>query len=290
MNSLDPEFDADFYRKSYPDLQHMDRTTAEDHWHQFGIREGRLGSRLAIRENFIPFLSEETSILEIGPFGKPVVTGPHVSYFDVLSQDDLKARAERIGLDPDRVPAIDWVSPVGDLSIVDRRFTAVVSSHCVEHQPDLIRHLKAVANVLKAGGRYYLVVPDKRFCFDALIPESSVADIIEARGATVHKLLSVIEHRAFTTHNDTSRHWAGDHLDDTHWESVLPRTNAALKEFEAAAGGYVDVHAWQFTPDSFRAVMAALHRKGLIDLVVERVYQTAFHKNEFTAVLCKPGE
>lgn len=286
--ALDPEFDVDSYRASYPDLAHMEAREAATHWEQFGLREGRQGSRLAVREHFLDFVRHEASILEIGPFGKPALTGPNVAYFDVLDQRDLKARAERIGLDATAVPVIDWVSPNGDLSIVDRRFTAVVSSHCVEHQPDLIQHLNAVAGILTPEGRYYLIIPDKRFCFDALLPESGLTAIMASRGATTHKLISVIEHRAFTTHNDTGRHWAGDHIDATHWDSIHPRTKAALQEFESAAGRYIDVHAWQFTPTSFRSVIAALTDQGLIGLSIERVYQTVFHRNEFTAVLRRP--
>jgi SAM-dependent methyltransferase len=285
--ALDPEFDVDHYRRAHPDLRHMTADEATLHWQRFGVREGRMGSRLAVRENFLAFVQDEVSILEIGPFGKPAVTGSHVSYFDVLSQEDLKARAERIGLDADKVPVIEWVSPIGDLSIVNKQFAAVVSSHCIEHQPDLIAHLHAVNDILVPGGRYYLLIPDKRYCFDALLPESDVPAVIASRGARVHNVMSVIEHRAFTTHNDTGRHWAGDHTDGTHWASVHQRTRAALQEFEAAAGGYVDVHAWQFTPVSFRSVMDALGERGLTALSVERVYQAVFNRNEFTAVLRK---
>ncbi len=60
-----------------------------------------------------------------------------------------------------------------------------------------------------------------------------------------------------------------------------------MAEHEAARGGYVDVHAWQFTPATFREVMGALAAIGLVGLTCERVYDTPFGSNEFTAVLRK---
>ena len=57
-------------------------------------------------------------------------------------------------------------------------------------------------------------------------------------------------------------HQHPDHLDPDHHATLLARTRAAVAEHAAAAGGYVDVHAWQFTPGSFRALMAALHAGG----------------------------
>ena len=94
---------------------------------------------------------------------------------------------------------------------------AVFSSHCIEHQPDLVRHLQEVANLLEPDGAYFLLIPNKLYCFDHFIAETSVADVMLAHhlGHRVHTLASVIEHRALTTHNDPSRHWLGDHADPT---------------------------------------------------------------------------
>ncbi len=57
-----------------------------------------------------------------------------------------------MALDAHRTPKIEYLSPTGDLTIVNRRFHAVLSSHCIEHQPDLIRHLQHVAALLDPGG------------------------------------------------------------------------------------------------------------------------------------------
>lgn len=61
--------------------------------------------------------------------------------------------------------------------------------------------------------------------------------------------LKVLEHRSLTTHNDASRHWRGDH--GTYGENIKSRWAAGLLQFNAANGGYIDVHCWQFTPNGF---------------------------------------
>ncbi len=218
------------------------------------------------------------------------MNGRNVRYFDVLDRAGLLKRAAELGYPIVSAPKIDFVSPVGDLSVVDETFDAVVSSHCIEHQPDLVAHLAEVARILQPGGRYFVIVPDKRFCFDHFLGPSTAAGMVDAwkEKRKVHRLASVLEHRALTTHNDTARHWAGDHADPHHAASVPTRLVAAMAEHEAAGGGYVDVHAWQFTPASFREVMGVLAAIGLVGLICQRVYDTPFGSNEFTAVLRKP--
>jgi SAM-dependent methyltransferase len=282
------ELDADFYRDLYRDLRAMSEADAAQHFRDYGIREGRQGSPLAVRENLLAVLKRRRSILEIGPFCAPVVHGRNVAYFDVLDRDQLLDRARKIGIDPTGVPGrIDFVSPTGDLSVVDRRFEAVVSSHCIEHQPDLVRHLQQVAAILEPGGHYFLMVPNKLYCFDHFLADSTLAQVLAAHveGRRVHRLESVIEHRALTTHNIPARHWAGDHADPGYRASIVGRARAALAEYAAAEGGYIDVHAWQFTPGSFRDLAGLLHAGGWSPLRPLRVYETPHGRNEFTAIL-----
>ncbi len=125
-----------------------------------------------------------------------------------------------------------------------------------------------------------------------MLSESNLAEVLHAHAQQdrFHTLDAVIEHRALTTHNDTSRHWRGDHSDASYATSIVPRARAALAEYEAARDTYIDVHAWQFTPASFRLIAQSLFEMGLIRLQVERVYNTPHGYNEFTAVLGKLDE
>jgi hypothetical protein len=112
-------------------------------------------------------------------------------------------------------------------------------------------HLKDVSNLLNPGGLYFILMPDKRYCFDCFIPESTIADVLCAHleHRTIHSAKSVLEHRILTSHNDPARHWDGDHIDPRYDQRKL-RAEYGLRELETRQGEYIDVHAWQFTPES----------------------------------------
>jgi SAM-dependent methyltransferase len=255
------------------------------HYENFGRSEGRVANGLRDRNDFAALIPEDAIALEIGPFCNPLLRGPNVFYFDLLSQDGLIARAKSIGLDPAGVPHIDYVSATSDLSIVNRHFDVVVSSHCLEHQPDLVGHLQDVGRLLLPGGAYFLLVPDRRYCFDHFIPQSSLAEVMIARHEQrkVHTLRSVLEHRALITHNDSLRHWQGDH--GVMFEDFEQRLQAALREFDDVKGGYIDVHAWYFTHESASAILSVLQYMRLSQLAVHRVYATRYGSNEFWMIL-----
>lgn len=286
MRSPPPTIDPDTYRANDPAVGKLDDEAAVAHYLSQGREKGVVASPLALRENLLLFIPDDCSLLEIGPFNQPLKRGAKVEYLDVLDAEHLRVRAAHTGRDPAGVP--ETIHHVGDLDVVDRRYDAVLSSHAIEHQPDLVRHLQQVERILDPGGSYFLIVPDKRFCFDHFIPESTIADVLQAHHEKrrTHTLKSVIEHRALTVHNQHQRHWAGEHGNPG--RNRTERVRAALAEYEAAAGGYIDVHAWYFTPQSFRSIVATLGELGLIGLEVAGVYDTARDRNEFCAILIRP--
>ena len=252
-------------------------------WFGFPAAFGRPGLR---GENFVRRVPTDAPVLEIGPFVSPRLKGPQVRYFDLLDQAGLNARAARKGL-PQTAPVIDYVSEAADLSVVRGPFVGVFSAHCIEHQVDLVAHLAAVERLLGPGGRYFLIVPDKRYCMDHFLPETTVAAVIDAHlhPAARHTARSIIEHRALTTHNSPRRHWRGDHGQPG---PDAERLKAAIAE--ARSGRASDVHAWTFTPESFRRVIEALRLAGLTGLGIEDVHPTAYGRGEFCAVLRRPAE
>lgn len=282
------EFDAEYYRHNNKDLADFTRDRLWQHYCRHGIHEGRAGSPAARREGFVPFIDTRSPVLEIGPFFAPLLRGDHVFYFDIMDQEGLGARAVSIGRS-EQPPYIHYVSADGDLSVVDRRFGSIISAHCIEHTPDLIRHLQQVSNILLEGGHYFLVVPDKRYCFDHFMPESTIADVLEAHEErrTTHRLASLVEHYALTTHNDPARHWSGDHMIDNYECRIAPRAGAAVQKFRSSIDKYIDVHAWQFTPESFRGLIRVLREMELTSLNPVRIYQTPRNRFEFTAILAQ---
>jgi SAM-dependent methyltransferase len=281
--AVPPPFDAAYYRARNPDLDLPGNAEARAHYESSGRSEGRVASPAAEREGLVALLAAEPSVLEIGPFCSPLLTGPNVAYLDILDAAELRARALSLGLDAGGCP--ERIDYVGTLAQVDRRFAAVVGSHSIEHQPDLVTHLAEVARILEPGGRYYLIVPDKRWSFDHFLPESGLPEVLAAyqERRTVHTLPRVIEHGALVTHNDPVRHWRGDHGDPA--QDRTRRIRVALDSFQAGAGGYIDVHAWYFTPESFRDTIASLGDLGLCALDPVAVYDTPRDRLEFCAVL-----
>lgn len=285
-------FDPEYYRTIHGDLSNFPDIELQTHYLCHGCMEGRPCTPYALREHFKDLLPSGGDVLEIGPFNKPYVTGKNVRYFDVLTRDGLIERGRSLGYgakDLIGTPVIDYVSPTGDLSFVDRQFEVAVSSHCIEHQSDLIAHLLQVEKLLKLGGEYFLIIPDKRYCFDYYIAETSIADVLCAHveKRVTHTLNSVIEHRALTTHNDSVRHWRGDH---GVLENVVGRVRGALQEYQDAAGGYIDVHSWQFTPSGFFHLTGLLRELGLTKMEPKQVFNTPYGRLEFCAILSRADE
>lgn len=267
-------------RDHHADLRPLTDRELIEHWVSWGEKEGRVGSPAALREHFLP-LAKGAFSLEVGPFNCPALRGDSVRYLDVLDASALKSRAIEIGLDATECPETIHYA---NFEQVEEVFDVVLSSHNIEHHPDFIGHLNDVERVLKPDGVFMVIIPDKRYCFDHFLPESSIADILEARSRKSHTLKSVIEHLAMTGHNETLAYWegrAGPAPDP------MARLEEALNKFEDAKGAYIDVHAWQFTPRSFEAIVSMLSRLGLTSLRPHRVYATPYGRHEFTAVLSR---
>ncbi len=287
MNSNGPSsvfgFDAGFYTATHDDLSNMTADEAADHFKHYGIAEGRQGHPRGSRTAFTAHIGTHDSVLEIGPFCNPTMSGNNVQYLDILDENELRDRAIRLGINPERCP--EQIHYLGDLDGIAETFDAVVSSHCIEHQPDLIHHLTGVARVLPPDGSYFLFVPDKRYCFDHFIPQSTVAEVVQAHRErrTKHILRSVIEHNALNTHNDPGLHWAGQH-DVGHGKDLAGRINDAIKLYDTSEE-YLDVHAWYFTPETFVEIFTALRDCGISPLKLTEIYTTKQNESEFFAVL-----
>lgn len=280
------EFDATFYRTLYPDVAHLDDSSLRVHFETIGEREGRVCHRLATRQGFLDHVPATADVLEIGPFHAPSLTGANVRYFDLLEREDLRCRAIAHSLPPEGVPHIDFSHPEGDLSGIGAKFDIVFSSHAIEHQPDLAFHLQQVSGILKPGGCYMVAVPDKRYCFDHAIAESSIADVLAAQAEERrrHTLRNLIDSRALGAHNDCTRHWAGDN-GSIDFDQSVRLIGLARAEMERSGGAYIDVHAWRFTPRGFSLIHRYLRSLGLSPFCGERVFSTCRNTAEFMAIL-----
>ena len=285
-------FEAWAYRVINPELESLSDEELLAHYQNSGKAEGRRCHQVADRLTFVNLIPASIRTLEIGPYARPLLSGPNVKYVDVYSTKELKKLAPAVGMDPNEVPHIDWVAKPSDLSSVTEHFGAVLSSHVIEHQPDFIHHLNQISNILRHGGRYFLLIPDHRYCFDHFMTESTITDIIAANlhRRKSHTAESLLESRLLMTHNDPIEHWHGNHGDpmvNPHFPGAnrIERLKIAINSYRENNEYVKNEHAWYFTPDSFSSIMKDLADLELIDLKVERLYPTMKNSGEFWVIL-----
>lgn len=239
--------------------------------------------------------SKNLSCLEIGPSNTPTLLGNNVEYFDILTQQEIIDRDEIVKWELPNygTPYINYVDKTGNLSIINKKYDIVFSSHCIEHQFSLIDHLNQVHDLLKTNSYYIIICPDKRYCFDHFFPETNVAKVIEDfyTKRKKHSLQSFIQTRMLATHNDLFRHWAGDHGDykdygNDNMYDFKELTKENIEKYQNESN-FVDCHNYQFTPDSFRETISFLIKMEYINFEIVKVVETEFNTNEFLVVLKK---
>ena len=241
-----------------------------------------------LRSEFVSRIPQGVATLEIGPFASPTLTGPNVSYFDVLDAQQIQAECDRLGISRERVPeVIDFVSRDTELSDISRKFDLVYSSHAIEHTPDVYAHLPSVPGLLNEAGLYSLAIPDTRYCFDHYKALSTVGDAINAYKEKRQdcSLSAWIDRYTHGTHNDPARHWAGDHGPPPFQDNVSI-IEVALREFESDTNASkMAPHFWFFTPDTFAEIVRTGAALGYTGLELREIYGTAQGTCEFFAVL-----
>ncbi|GEK22285.1 class I SAM-dependent methyltransferase [Cellulomonas xylanilytica] len=234
--------------------------------------------------------------LEIGPLHRPIALRPacDVRYVDIYPTETMR---ERYGTDPDvaveDIPHIDLplhdadgvLHSLRDVTAGDAPYRWVLASHVVEHVPDLIGWLSDVAAVLEDGGVLALAVPDRRYSFDALRPQTTVGQVLGAHeaGDTRPSVRAVYDHFLSAVRMTSDALWAGavPTLDDrAHDPELVPGLLARRAE-----GEYIDVHVWTFTPTSFAQQVAELAWLGAVDFTATQVTATARNELEFYARL-----
>ena len=104
----------------------------------------------------------------------------------------------------------------------------VIACHVIEHVPNMVAWLNDLHGLLTTNGIVFLAVPDKRYTFDILRPETSLAHILNDfyRAATVPDLEHIWEHIFLKREVSAIAAWKGDIqslLDNngTHWISRI---------------------------------------------------------------------
>jgi hypothetical protein len=212
--------------------------------------------------------------LEIGPGFNPLLPkreGFRVETLDHTDRTGLVAKYRNApGVDIDRIEEVDHVCGDGDvLRTVNRpgRYAWIVASHVIEHTTDLVGFLKDCETLLEDEGVLALAIPDKRYSFDALRPLTSTGDVLQAHleRRRRHPPGRVFDEVASNVLREGALAWAPQSDGPLAFFRSLPE---AKELFDMACGSdtFLDIHAWQFTPSSFRLVLQDLHAIGWLRL------------------------
>jgi Methyltransferase domain len=225
--------------------------------------------------------------LEIGALNRPIITramGP-IEYIDRASRADLATwYADPIHeIDPADLVEVDHIW--GEQSLLDcvggqRIYDYLITSHVIEHVPDMFGWLGEIASVLKDGGLGLFVVPDKRFTFDQDRRPSVSGDFVDAY---VRRLRRPDTRQIFNHYNDT-RQLGADPPD----EAEATRLARALLEMcrrVEASGEYIDSHCWVFTPRTMLQALDLANRIGALPFEIACLSGTAPGSIEFFLAL-----
>jgi hypothetical protein len=221
--------------------------------------------------------------LEIGPSHNPACpkrAGFKVEIIDHMSRDDLRRKYEGHGVDLDAIEAVDHIwngESYLELTKKPKGYGWIVASHVIEHSPDLIRFLNDCDDVLADDGVLSLAIPDKRYCFDHLRPISSLASVIDAHEAkrTIHSAGTAADYFLNVCSIMPGADWKNSTPKSLSFVHTLDQAKAAVET--SRAGTYLDLHAWCFTPASFRLLVADLNSLGMTKLQVD-FWETGGHE------------
>jgi hypothetical protein len=236
--------------------------------------------------------------LEVGPSHNPVApkrNGFNVHIVDYLGQEGLREKYAghvHLGVNLDNIEAVDFIWSGQSLpELIGREacYDWIIASHVIEHIPDLVSFLQQCQALLTPSGRLSLIVPDMRYCFDHFNRLSTTGDFLDSfdQKRTRPSAGQVFDFAASASRRGGATAWAKGTEGDF---DLIHSTDQACDQWRQArtASHYIDVHCWRFTPDSFRLILADLHRLGLTELSIIREFDTT--GCEFYVTLAKSGD
>lgn len=119
--------------------------------------------------------------LEIGAFCRPTLSRPmfRAHFVDYFSTKELREQCKHNGEDPQNVVNVDFVVKGEDYtSSVQGKFQIVIANHVWEHITNPIKWLNMIGELTDEDGILFISLPDKRFSFDCLRDETSLAHIL----------------------------------------------------------------------------------------------------------------
>jgi SAM-dependent methyltransferase len=239
--------------------------------------------------------------LEIGALHNPQLTVDHPnSYFlDHATADELRAKYAE---DPNMashmaaIVDVDYVWKPGmklrEAVGADAPFDFVVASHVIEHIPNPVGWFQQLAEILRPGGIISLVVPDKRFCFDARRDVTVPSRWVDAylRDLDQPSYEQIYEQEVDRVVGvDTATLWKGvDPAGLQRHDVQDPDMYAYERCLARQHGEFIDLHCSTFTPDSFVDLFDTAVSLGLLPFEIVEVFPTEPLSLEFHVSLARP--
>lgn len=159
----------------------------------------------------------------------------------------------------------------------------VVASHVIEHSPDLVTWLNEIYSILKPSGSLRLAIPDRRYTFDYLRPESRIYDVLDAyiRRARAPLPRVILENHLLSCEVDVVEAWNGP-LDSRTLRRYNSIENGLIAARRALQDGiYHDTHCWVFTPISLAELFVAMASIDCLKFRCDYFIETPVNTNEF---------
>jgi SAM-dependent methyltransferase len=234
--------------------------------------------------------------LEIGASFDPIVAkrdGYNVEVLDHLSAQELRVKyKDAPGVNLSMIEEVDHISDGGSiLDLIGKRdhYDYIVASHVIEHTVDVLGFLLDCESLLKRDGALVLAVPDTRFSFDCLRPLTTTGQVMQAHAekGKRHSIGKVFDELAYNCLRDGAIAWPRRKKGALAFFRPLSDAKAILEQYRDSEM-FIDIHAWQFTPSSFRLILSDLNALALTQLR-EKSFDGS-SDNEFFMVLARSGE
>ncbi|MGQ0616293.1 MAG: hypothetical protein ACT4PW_04775 [Acidimicrobiia bacterium] len=160
----------------------------------------------------------------------------------------------------------------------------------MEHIPNPIGWLQQIADILTDGGLISLIIPDKRYCFDA-------KRALTVPGQWVDAYLRSIDQPTFHQIFDHESNYLGEVDAADLWDGLnpLPLRRLDVEDpnrfaYERCLAQrdteeYIDVHCSTFTPESFVGLIRASAELDLLPFSIRSFYPTEPGSFEFYCTL-----
>ena len=269
--------------------------------------------RSEIIRNIGLLLNSNSTALEIGALHKPWIKDfvNNVKYLDFTDSNTLK---ESYKNDPNvninNIVEVDYILQSNKKynEFIDSKFDVVFSSHNIEHQPNLIKHLNDVSSILNDNGFFMFYCPDCRYIFDKYRQPTTIINVLcsyyenhqTPTGATRFEQ-SLLESSNNSSENKIE--WEQPTSKQKQFDLINNKINKEFMNCRLLCGkiskeqvdnlfidkNYYDNHVSKLYPESFIEIINILYSLGYIDLKIKHVFATNNSDNcfEFAVILEK---